>query len=328
MRKTTRLFRNGMIVVATSLFLGGIYSSDAIAAQPLQDPIDRKIEKAMQPDNAGVKESQPLSGKREYQYKKFTNIYYQKTRDYKLVCDLYIPEGDGPFPAVLAIHGGAWKHGSKIQMLRHAWKMAKAGYVVVAINYRHAPQYKFPAQVHDTKMAVRWMRHKHQKLKIDPDKIAVFGYSAGGHLGAMLGTTDKNDGLEGDVPEILQAYSSRVQCVVVGGGPCEFSWVKSNALKDWLGDNQEENPEVYTPAAPISYVSNDDPPFTFFHGTDDKVVPPETAKKMHQKLLDAGVKSEFNRVQGKGHFATFSDTRWMDDAIAFMDESLNRTHHE
>ena len=78
------------------------------------------------------------------------------------------------------------------------WKLASAGYVVIAINYRLSPDNKFPAQIHDCKQAVRWTRYKADKLRVDPDRIAVFGYSAGGHLGAMLGTTDSNDGLEGE----------------------------------------------------------------------------------------------------------------------------------
>ena len=260
----------------------------------------------------------------DHEYKTFHNVYYYKSDEFTLLCDIYQPVAEGPFPAVLAIHGGAWRRGSKLQMLRHAWKLASAGYVVVSINYRHAPNYQFPAQVHDVKNAVRWMRYKQEKLKINPNQIAVFGYSAGGHLAAMLGTTDEKDNLDGDVPEILQPFSSSVQCVVAGGAPCEFSWIKSNALKDWLGDNQAGNPEVYKQAAPTTYVTANDPPFIFFHGTADKVVPIESARKLHERLLVSGVSSEFRSVEKQGHFSTFSDTSWLDDAIAFMDKKLKR----
>ncbi len=265
---------------------------------------------------------------RHYKYKKYSNVIFAKGDDYRLLCDIYMPVGKGPFPAVLAIHGGAWQHGSKVNMLRHAWKLAGSGYVVLAINYRLAPDHRFPAQIHDCKHAVRWIRSKSEKLNIDPNQIAVFGYSAGGHLAAMLGTTDENDKLEGEIEEGLQKYSSRVQCVVIGGAPCEFGWIKSRALVGWLGESPEENPQLYATAAPITHISPEDPPFAIFHGSADDVVPPESSKLFHDKLLAAGIDSRYESVVGKGHLATFTDTSWLDDAIEFMDEKLNRKHHE
>ena len=319
---------NWLFTIALAVLAGQMtFASEPILVTDDQTAQQTQVKSGSETQSESV-DSPDSATNREYEYKKFTNIRYVKTDNYSLLCDIYQPEGNGPFPAVLAIHGGAWRHGSKLQMLRHAWKMASAGYVVVAINYRHAPQYKFPAQVHDSKMAVRWMRQKKDKLKINPDQIAVFGYSAGGHLSAMLGTTDSKDNLEGTIPEELKPHSSRVGCVVVGGGPCEFSWIKSNALKDWLGDNQTDNPEIYLKAAPVSYATADDPPFLFFHGSDDKVVPPASSEKLHQRLLAVGASSSYRSVENKGHFATFSDTTWMDEAIKFMDESLNRKHHD
>lgn len=268
------------------------------------------------------------NAKRRYQHKKYNNLVYSRGEDYRLLCDVYKPDGKGPFPAVIAIHGGAWRHGSKFQMLRHAWKLASAGYVVIAINYRLSPEHKFPAQVYDCKQAVRWTRYKAEKLNVDPEKIAVFGYSAGGHLGAMLGTTDTEDGLEGGPIEQFKEYSSRVQCVVIGGAPCEFDWIKSDALVDWLGQSPGDAPELYKKAAPVSYVSSDDPPFIFFHGSKDMVVPPRSSRALYERLKKQQIDCRYHTIEGKGHFATFSDTTWLDDAIEFMDDKLARIHHE
>ena len=284
-------------------------------------------------DERNASDSHPLktpvtTPPRQYEYKKLPNIAYVREADYTLLCDIYQPLGEGPFPAVLAIHGGAWTHGSKLNMIRHAWKLARAGYVVVAINYRLAPRYKFPAQIHDCKRAVRWIRAKQKKLKIDPDQIAVFGYSAGGHLGALLGATDDSDGLDGQIGDEEKKYSARVQCVVVGGGPCEFSWIKSRALVHWIGDTPQQGPELYTRASPLHYASSDDPPFIFFHGGGDRVVPVSSAKKMYERLVELGVESRFRVVGDKSHIATFSDTTWLDEAIEFMDEELDRKHNE
>ena len=315
-----------LTAVSIAVFAANFTVPGSAIAQSTQQPsaTEKTDENLQTPTNPQV----TPSPKSKFKFRKHSNIYYTKTDDYSLLCDIYMPEGEGPFPAVLAIHGGAWRHGSKLHMLRHAWKLAGAGYVVVAINYRHAPEYKFPAQIHDAKNAVRWMRYKSEKLKINPEKIAVFGYSAGGHLGAMLGTTDVGADLEGPIPESLTKYSSRVACVVVGGGPCEFSWVKSNSLASWLGYNQQQNPEIYRQAAPITYVTPDDPPFMFFHGSIDKVVPPASAEKMHRKLLSVGIQSTYHRIEDHGHFATFSNTKWLDTAIEFMDRTLKIDRHE
>lgn len=260
----------------------------------------------------------------KFEFETRNNIFYHKKADFELLCDLYLPKGDGPFPCVLAIHGGAWRHGSKIQMLRHAWKLAESGYVVVSINYRHAPEYKFPAQIHDCKQAVRWIRSRSEKLKIDTEKIAVFGYSAGGHLAAMLGSTDSDDGFEGEVEKEFQKYSTRVQCVVVGGGPCDFGWIKSDAIKHWLGKSPNDDPLLYKKAAPITYVTKDDPPFFFVHGGGDSIVPTEASRKMHDRLLSLGVLSAYEVIGEKGHLATFSDLSWLDDATSFMNSQLKK----
>ncbi len=124
-------------------------------AQPVES---RQAEMATEPQTRSAK----------LKFEKFGAITYREIDGESLNCDVYVPTGPGPYPAVLAIHGGAWRHGSKITMTRHAWKLAQAGYVVVAINYRHAPKHPFPAQVHDCKHAVRWMRANAKQYKIDP----------------------------------------------------------------------------------------------------------------------------------------------------------------
>jgi len=257
-------------------------------------------------------------------YKTKRNVVYKKLDDVELKCDIFIPAGDGPFPAILAVHGGAWRSGTKFSMLRHSWRMVSAGYVVVAIDYRHAPRYKFPAQIHDCKHAVRWMRANAGAYKIDADRLGAFGYSAGGHLVALLGTTNSQDGLEGEVDRSLQGFSSRIQCVAAGGAPCEFSWIapNSNVLVYWLGKSQAEAPEVYQRASPTSYVTPDDPPFFLFHGNSDWIVPWESSLTMHRKLLDANLNSQHEIAERKGHLGTFADMTWVQQAIVFFDARL------
>lgn len=263
-------------------------------------------------------------------FQKKSGVVYKQTEEYELKCDLYIPEGEGPFPAIVAIHGGAWRQGTKLTMLRHAWRMAGSGYVVVAINYRHAPRYPFPAQVHDCKHAIRWMRAEAKELKIDTSKIGAFGYSAGGHLAAMLGTSDSSDGLEGPIDPPHRRVSSRVQAVAAGGAPCDFSWLgdDSNVLSYWLGGSRSDQPETYRAASPVTYISPDDPPFYFFHGGADLLVPVESSQKLHQALLRSNVASQHAIAKRSGHLGTFSDLDWMDRSIEFFDKHLKKATTE
>ncbi|MDG1513694.1 MAG: alpha/beta hydrolase [Mariniblastus sp.] len=266
-----------------------------------------------------------ISSKRKRpSYETKRNVVYKRTDDGELKCDIFIPSGAGPFPAIVAVHGGAWRSGTKFTMLRHAWRMVSAGYVVVAIDYRHAPKHKFPAQIHDCKHAVRWMRANADIYKIDAKRLGAFGYSAGGHLVALLGTTNPQDGLEGEVDPSLVGFSSRVQCVAAGGAPCEFSWVSpsSNVLAYWLGNSKADAPEVYELASPTSYITTDDPPFFLFHGNFDWIVPWESSLKLHQKLLDANLDSQHEIAKGNGHLGTFSDMTWVRQAIVFFDAQL------
>ena len=126
---------------------------------------------------------------KEYKYERTKNIVYKEIDDETLKLDAYIPEGDGPFPAILVVHGGAWRLGSKGQLAMYARSLAKRGFVCFAINYRLAPKHKSPAQTEDCRDAVRWVRQNGHKYKADPKRIGAMGYSAGGHLVSMLATT-------------------------------------------------------------------------------------------------------------------------------------------
>ena len=136
----------------------------------------------------------------EPKVKEERDIVYTKAGGTELKLDLAAPEqGDGPFPAVLVIHGGAWRSGNKADVGRVLPQFAARGYVAVSPQYRFCPKERFPAQVHDVKAAVRWIKAHAKERRIDPEHIGAIGFSAGGHLALMLGVTGPADGLEGDV---------------------------------------------------------------------------------------------------------------------------------
>src|SRR4051812_4380356 len=159
-----------------------------------------------------------------------------------LAADVYRPRGAGPFPGMLVVHGGAWRMGARADLAAFARRLAEHGYTAVAIDYRLAPTYKFPAQIYDCQAAVRWMRAHASELKIDPARIGGFGYSAGGHLVALLGTLDDKELREPGLPP--NAPSARLQAVVAGGAPCDFRVLPgdSQRVAFWLGGTRTAMP--------------------------------------------------------------------------------------
>ncbi|MBX9792278.1 MAG: alpha/beta hydrolase [Pirellulales bacterium] len=250
-------------------------------------------------------------------------VVYSESTGVRLTADIYVPEGAGPFPGVLVVHGGAWRSGSPLQMGHISQRLARDGYVAVSIRYRLAPEFKFPAQIHDCKAAVRWMRSHAAQYKIDPERIGAWGYSAGAHLVALLATTDASAGLEGpNVP--ADAPSTRVQAVVAGGAPCDFRPLPEDALAMafLLGGSRREVPKVYEQASPAAFVSSDDPPMFLYHGSADHLVPLRNAERMVVLLKQSGVPCELKILPGAGHVQAMFNAEAARAAVTFLDEHL------
>ncbi len=251
------------------------------------------------------------------------DVTYVQRGDEEIKADIYVPEGQGPFPAVLVVHGGAWRMGNKMQMMRMARALAAEGYTTMAINYRLAPEHPFPAQIDDCKSAVRFMRKNAAKYKIDPNRLGAVGYSAGGHLVALLGTTDQSCGLEGPDSD---GTSTRLQCVVAGGAPCDFRLMPADGdgLAYWLGGTRAEKPQVYELASPAKFVTKDDPPTLFFHGDADRLVPIISPRAMIKAMADAGVETRLYVVEGAGHIQAANDLPAQSETIKFFDAHLKK----
>lgn len=223
-----------------------------------------------------------------------------------LKLDLAMPaDGDGPFPAVVCIHGGGWVGGDRKQMDQTIRALAKRGYVAVSPDYRLAPRDRFPAQVEDCKAAVRWLRANAKQYKIDPEHIGAIGFASGGHLACMLGVTDKDDGLEGTGGEADQ--SSRVQAVVSFFGPTDLAaadWgldVTTKNLIPLLGGTVGQKAEVYRKASPLTYAGKNAAPLLIFHGSEDKMIPVDQSRKLVDKITEAGGSARLVVLQGEGH---------------------------
>jgi acetyl esterase/lipase len=211
--------------------------------------------------------------------------------------DVYFPESGGPWPVLLYVHGGGWMHGDKSEAGMFAQLMTSQGYLVVSSNYRLYPPANFPAMIQDVKCAVRSLRANAGQYNLDPNRIGAVGVSAGGHLVALLGTTDQS--AEWDVGEYLE-QSSRVQAVISMAGVMDLSRDFPNAdieAMKRVGFGEDNVAE----ASPITHITPDDPPFLLIHGDRDELVPAEQSQLMYDRLVQANVPAELIIVQNAGH---------------------------
>jgi acetyl esterase/lipase len=244
------------------------------------------------------------------------NLAYAKAGDKPILLDLYLPEkADGPAPVLLFVHGGGWEGGSKDGPM--AQRMVGRGYAVASIDYRFSQVAVFPAQLHDCKAAVRWLRAHAKEYNLDSGRIGAWGDSAGGHLVALLGTTGGVKELEGDGGNLDQ--SSRVQAVCDWFGPTDFAATCDRLRTDpppqlnkdetyavgvisrLLGGPLRDNREKAAAASPITYVAKDAPPFLIMHGDKDPLVALSQSETFAAALKKAGADVTLKVFAGAGH---------------------------
>jgi len=238
-----------------------------------------------------------------------------------LLLDLYLPQSPpGPVPVVVFIHGGGWAKGTRkrtcppIDALRPFQRFTEAGLAVAAVDYRLSGEALFPAQLHDVKAAVCWLRSNAVTYGLDPDRIVAWGESAGGHLAALLGLTgDDPPELRG--PLCAAGVPSAVCGVIDWFGPADLvSLADVDAGPGGMEHNSPRSPEggllggvvkelldAARSASPLTYAHAGAPPFHIKHGTADKAVPPEQSERLAAALDAVGVPVELDRVEGADH---------------------------
>ncbi len=234
------------------------------------------------------------------------DVEYGRAGDRPLTLDVVLPEkkSDEPLPAIAFIHGGGWRGGNKSGGVgRVAPLVASGNSVGFSVGYRLTGEAIWPAQIHDCKAAIRWIRANARKYHVDPDRIGVWGSSAGGHLVSMLGTSGDVEKLEGG-----NGSPDQSSCVVDFCGPSDFTAAKKmeggrepSAVTLLLGGPPQEKRDVAREASPVTYVSKDDPPFLIVHGTGDGTVPLQQAEILYEALTKAGCKPVFIKIDGGGH---------------------------
>jgi len=244
------------------------------------------------------------------------DLPYADSNNPRQKLDLFLPKkrlSEQTLPVIAFIHGGGWKGGNKTSGLNNLARFVQSGhYAGISIGYRLTSEAQWPAQIHDCKAAIRWIKANAKKHGIDASKIAVWGTSAGGHLVSFLGTSSDVKELEGKLGKHLD-QTSQVTCVVNYFGPENFltmvrqpSTVDRSKGKEYpeallLGGPVQERETTAKEASPVTHVSKGDAPFFTAPGNQDPLVPFAQGQELHAALLKASVPSLFQEMTNGGH---------------------------
>jgi acetyl esterase/lipase len=243
-----------------------------------------------------------------------------------LKCDVFLPPDDRTDrTGILLIHGGAWQQGDKAQLRGYGIQLARYGFICVCSEYRLSGEAAWPAQIHDCKAALRWMRSNAESLGMDAGRIAVSGNSAGAHLSLMVGASPNDAEFEGDGGS--PGVDTSVGTVIAIYPPTRLrtSGQPEGAI-DRLFGSSDVDTETQDRASPITWLRQDFPPTMLIHGNGDKVVPVAETLNMYQGLSEVGAKVEMHVYEGAPHAFDSAPEfgRQLADIIAlFVDRQLN-----
>ncbi|WP_237227831.1 alpha/beta hydrolase [Rubinisphaera sp. JC750] len=266
--------------------------------------------------------------------KQIVDLEYAKVDGNSLKLDLYLPENVENPPLVVWIHGGGWRAGSRKRALLK--EVVKDGYAMASISYRFTDKAIFPAQIHDCKGAIRWLRAHAEEYGYNAESIVVAGSSAGGHLALLVGVSADEKELEGTVGGNLD-QSSRVQGIIDYYGPSDFilrgktqperAYTTKSGGFALLGGlkHGEVIPELQKQASPAQYVSDDDPPLLVFHGTDDKTVLLDQSERIVELYHSAELPAQLVILEGAGHGGNrFYSGEHLATALKFLDDQMEQ----
>ena len=258
------------------------------------------------------------------------DVVYATTNEQALLLDVYRPDSQEKKPLLVWVHGGAWRSGSKNQVpVTH---LVNRGFVIASVDYRLSPVAKFPANVHDIKASIRFLRANSQRYGIDQEQIFIAGNSAGGHLAALVGVSNGVKQLEGkvgdhlsessDVHGIVSFYgASNLQTILSQSTPHGLS-VRVPALELLLGGQPDEKPELAKLASPVTHVDPTDPPLLLIHGDQDPQMPISQAHELHGRYKKLKLPVEFTVIHGGVHGGKgFFENDRLDQVAEFLNDA-------
>jgi acetyl esterase/lipase len=259
-----------------------------------------------------------------------TGIEFAKVDGLSLKLDLHRPAAEKP-PLIVYVHGGAWRAGSR-EDVPIAGLLAH-GFAIASVDYRLSTQARFPAQIHDIKAAIRFLRAKADELKVNTSRIAIIGSSAGGHLAALAGLTNDHEELECKVGDHLD-QSSHVNAIVSFYGASNLQSILSQstefglgvripALKLLLGDLPEKEPALAILASPVAHLDAKDPPLLMIHGDADPQMPLAQSEELQKACEAAKIRSRLITLPGSKHGgAEFYDGERLRLVAEFLSQHL------
>ena len=260
------------------------------------------------------------------------DILYAKAGEKSLLLDLYLPEDVSAPRLIVWVHGGAWKSGTKAQVPK---VFVEKGFAVASLDFRQSTEAPFPANVHDIKAAIRFLRAKASGYGYRTEKIAIAGASSGGHLAALVGVTNGNKELEGsignhrdqssDVHAIIDYYGASNLTTILNQSTPHGLSVRKPALELLLGALPEDVPAIAERASPVTHVDRGDPPLLLIHGDQDKQMPINQSHELVGKYKEVGADVDFHVVYGAGHGGnTFFSGEQLERALTFLDRVLGK----
>ncbi len=260
------------------------------------------------------------------------NIEYARVDTQPLLLDLFLaPAAEAPTPLIVWVHGGAWRAGSKTDVPIQA--LVARGFSIASVDYRLSTVARFPAQVHDIKAAIRFLRASAAKHHLDPDKFVIAGSSAGGHLAALVGVSNGHQELEGSLGEHL-SVSSDVQAIVSFFGASNLETILAQstphglsvrvpALQLLLGGQPTEQPELAKLASPVTHVDDHDPPLLLIHGDQDPQMPINQSHELQGAYERVKRPCQFEVIHGGAHGGPpFFDATRLELVEKFLRQSL------
>lgn len=292
--------------------------TDIIEDEPAtEDPLGRLVEIPQpEPEEAedDMSVSEPAEKPQTVPVRVYQNLRYAETTNTRQRLDIYVPESPSyvPMPVVIYIHGGSWSSGSRSELPAVLHEMlGSQNYAVVSVGYRLTNEAQWPAQLHDVKAAIRWVRARAEQYGFDPQRIALWGDEAGGHLALIAGLTNNAQDMAGTLGQYTHIRND-VAAVVNFGGVSNI-----NALLDQrssidraaatspearlVGGLLRDNNDVASAASPIHYIRPAAPPVLSVHSTEDSVIPYEQARALHRRLKDAETEQYLVTVLGDHH---------------------------
>jgi acetyl esterase len=228
-----------------------------------------------------------------------SDIEYCNAGGVSLKMDAWVPDGKGPFPTVIMVHGGGWQNGDKQKNYQPFFEpLTKAGFAWFTVNYRLAPQYHYPAAVDDVVTAIRFIEKHAPEYKVDMKRVAITGESAGGHIVSLIGA---RYGHELHLTAVVPFYPvNDFEAIVVGQDRTDGA-VKAISAFFGFTEPDEKARRLMREGSPITYVKKGMPPYLFVHGTADPLVKFRQSEAMCARMKQAGSQCEIYAVEGGRH---------------------------